>query len=134
MMWDLIIKKTILSFDKDKVYTRIVFKVKMKAAKTSTGILPKHYKSRESSVGTALGYRLDDRCTRVRFPAGAWNFSLHPLGPTQPPIQWVPGALTLGVKRPGHEVDHLPPSSTEDKEFVELYLHSPIYLHGVVLS
>jgi hypothetical protein len=23
------------------------------------------------------------------------------LGPTQPPIQWVPGALSLGVKRPG---------------------------------
>jgi hypothetical protein len=22
------------------------------------------------------------------------------LGPTQPPIQWVPGALSLGVKRP----------------------------------
>jgi hypothetical protein len=25
------------------------------------------------------------------------------LGPTQPPIQWIPGALSLGVKRPGHE-------------------------------
>jgi hypothetical protein len=24
-------------------------------------------------------------------------------GPTQPPIQWVPGALSLGVKRPGRE-------------------------------
>jgi len=23
------------------------------------------------------------------------------LGPTQPPIQWVPGALSLGVKQPG---------------------------------
>jgi hypothetical protein len=27
------------------------------------------------------------------------------LGPTQPPIQWVLGALSLGVKRPGREAD-----------------------------
>jgi hypothetical protein len=33
------------------------------------------------------------------------------LGPTQPPIQWVPGALSLGVKWPGREADHSPPSS-----------------------
>jgi hypothetical protein len=46
------------------------------------------------------------------------------LGPTQPPIQWVPGALSLGVKRSGREADHSPPSSAEVKEFVELYLHS----------
>jgi hypothetical protein len=31
-------------------------------------------KSRDSSVGIALGYGLDER---VRFPAGAGNFSLH---------------------------------------------------------
>jgi hypothetical protein len=47
------------------------------------------------------------------------------LEPTQPPIQWVPGALSLGVKRPGREADHSHPSSTEVKEWVELYLHSP---------
>jgi hypothetical protein len=45
--------------------------------------------------------------------------------PTQPPIQWVPGALSLGVKRPGREADHSPPSTAEVKELVELYLHSP---------
>jgi hypothetical protein len=28
------------------------------------------------------------------------------LGPTQPPIQWVPGALSPEVKRSGHESDH----------------------------
>jgi hypothetical protein len=38
------------------------------------------------------------------------------LGPTQPPIQWVPGAVSLGVKRPGREADHSPPSSAEVKE------------------
>jgi hypothetical protein len=34
-------------------------------------------KSRDSSVGIALGYGLDDRGSSVRFPAGAGNFSLH---------------------------------------------------------
>jgi hypothetical protein len=33
--------------------------------------------SRDSSVGIAVGYRLDDRGSRVRFPAEAGNFSLH---------------------------------------------------------
>jgi hypothetical protein len=33
--------------------------------------------SRVSSAGIALGYLLDDRGSRVRFPAGAGNFSLH---------------------------------------------------------
>jgi hypothetical protein len=35
------------------------------------------HQSRDSSVGVALGYRLDDQSYRVRFPAGAGNFSLH---------------------------------------------------------
>jgi hypothetical protein len=34
-------------------------------------------KSPDSSVGIALGYGLEDRGSRVRFPAGAGNFSLH---------------------------------------------------------
>jgi hypothetical protein len=49
------------------------------------------------------------------------------LGPTQPPIQGVPGALSLGVKWLGRETDHSPPSSAEVKECVELYIHSPQY-------
>jgi hypothetical protein len=35
------------------------------------------YENRDSSVGIALGYRLDDRRSRVRFPAEAGNFSIH---------------------------------------------------------
>jgi hypothetical protein len=34
-------------------------------------------KAPDSSVDIALGYGLEDRCSRVRFPAGAGNFSLH---------------------------------------------------------
>jgi hypothetical protein len=33
--------------------------------------------SRDSSVGIAVRYGLDDRGSRVRFPAGAGNFSLN---------------------------------------------------------
>jgi hypothetical protein len=36
-----------------------------------------YLQSRDSSVGIALGYGLDDRGSRVRFPVGAGNFSLH---------------------------------------------------------
>jgi len=41
------------------------------------------------------------------------------LGPSQLPIQWVPGH-SQGVKRPGLSVDHPPTSSAEDKERVQL--------------
>jgi hypothetical protein len=54
------------------------------------------------------------------------------LGPTQPSIWWVPGAFSLGVKW-GMKLTthlHLVPRS----RMVELYLHSPICLHGVVLN
>jgi len=37
------------------------------------------------------------------------------LGLTQPPIQWAPRALSLGVKRPGSRADHSLPSSAEVK-------------------
>jgi hypothetical protein len=33
--------------------------------------------SRDSAVGIAVGYGLDGQGSRVRFPAGAGNFSLH---------------------------------------------------------
>jgi hypothetical protein len=75
-------------------------------------------KSRDSSVGIALGYGLDDRGARIRFLAVTGNFSLHHH------VQNVSGALSLGVKRLGHEADHSSPSSAEVKECVELYIHS----------
>jgi hypothetical protein len=37
------------------------------------------------------------------------------VGPTQLPIQWVPGAISPGIKRQGREADRSPPSSTQDK-------------------
>jgi hypothetical protein len=40
---------------------------------------------------------------------------IRALGLTLPPIQWVPEALSLGVKRPGRKADHSPPSRAEVK-------------------
>jgi hypothetical protein len=85
---------------------------------------------RDSSVGISLGYGLDDGGSRVRFPAGAWNFSIHlhaqnGSGAHPAPYPMGKRGSFPGVKRPGHEADHSPPSSTEVKECVKLYLHFP---------
>jgi hypothetical protein len=75
--------------------------------------------SRDSSVGIALSYGVDDRGSRVP-RLGIFLFttaSRTALGPTQPPIQWVPGALSLGVKRPGVKLTthlHLVPRSKNE--------------------
>jgi hypothetical protein len=37
------------------------------------------------------------------------------LGPTQLPIQWIPGALSPGIQRQGREAGYSPPSSAEVK-------------------
>jgi hypothetical protein len=46
----------------------------------------------------------------------------------------VPGALSLGVKRPGRETYHSPPSCTEVKNAWSYTSTPPIRLLGVVLS
>jgi hypothetical protein len=56
------------------------------------------------------------------------------LRPTQPPIQWVPGALSLGVKWLGHEADHSPPSGAEVRNAWSSTSTPPIRLNGMVLS
>jgi hypothetical protein len=56
------------------------------------------------------------------------------LGPTQPSIQWVTGALSLVVKRPGREADYQPPSSAEVKNAWNYTSSPPVHLNGVVLS
>ena len=62
-----------------------------------------------NSVGIATDYGLDgpgsntggDEIFRPSRPA---------LGPTQTPVQWVPG-LSQGKERPGRDADHSHPSS-----------------------
>ena len=72
---------------------------------------------RDSSVGIATRYGLDGPGIESR-----WGRPSRPaLGPTQPPIQWVP-RLTRS-KRRGRGVDRSPLSSAEVKERVEIYLY-----------
>jgi len=54
------------------------------------------------------------------------------LGPTQPPIQWIPGALSLRVKQPGHEADHSAQTSAKVKNVWSCTSIPPIHLHGMV--
>jgi hypothetical protein len=61
------------------------------------------------------------------------SMSRQALGSTQPPIQWVQGALSLGVKRPGHEDDHSPLFSAEVKNGRAIP-PLPQYLHGILLN
>jgi hypothetical protein len=49
------------------------------------------------------------------------------LRPTQPPIQWVRGALSSGLKRTRREADHSPPASVEVKE-MWIYTSTPPYV------
>jgi hypothetical protein len=75
-------------------------------------------RSRNSYIGIATGCGLDSWGVGVRVPVGGKIFLLSMftrpvLGPTQPPIQWVPGNLTPGLKRPGSEAHHSPPTNAE---------------------
>jgi hypothetical protein len=58
------------------------------------------------------------------------TWSRPALGPIQPPIQWVPRALSPGVKRQGCEADHSHPTSAEVKKTWVYIQPLPIRLHA----
>jgi hypothetical protein len=67
----------------------------------------------------------NSRPSRVKY----YLFSTSPrsvLGPTQPSIQWTPEAFSPGVKRPGREANHSPPTSIEVKK-TWIYTSTPPY-------
>jgi hypothetical protein len=75
-----------------------------------------------------MGYRLDGPGSILQ------DFSLlhkvQVLGPTHCPIQWVAGDLSRRVKQSGREANHSVPRS----RMMELYIHSPTYLHDMLLN
>jgi hypothetical protein len=88
-------------------------------------------KSRDNAVGIETGYGMDDRVGRSSSPGRVKNFlsstsSRPALGPTQPRIQWVPGALSPGVKLPGREADNSTPASAKVKN-MWIYTSTPAY-------
>jgi hypothetical protein len=74
------------------------------------------HRSRNSSVGIATGYGLEGRGSNPNkdkiFPFS--TTSRPALGPTQPFIQWITGAISPEIQRPGREADRSPPSSVEN--------------------
>jgi len=82
-----------------------------------------------------LGYGLHNRRFESRQGLGIFLFATASRPePTQPPIQWVPGALSLGVKRSKRKADYSYPSSAEVKNPWSCTSTPPVCLHGVVLS
>jgi hypothetical protein len=84
-----------------------------------------------------ISYGMGDRRFEYRQGMGIFLFTIvsrPTLGPKKPPTQWVPGALTLGLKRLGREADHSPPSTIDVKNVCSYTSVPPIRLHGVVLS
>jgi hypothetical protein len=65
------------------------------------------YGEPSSSVDIATGYGVDDPGIEFRLGRGFPNLSRPALGPTQPPVQWVPGR-SRGIKRPRRDADHSP--------------------------
>ena len=66
-------------------------------------------------VGLATGYGMDGPGIEFRWRRGFPHLSRPALGPTQPPVQWVPG-LSRGKERPGRDADPSSPSSAVVKE------------------
>jgi hypothetical protein len=74
----------------------------------------------------------------VRFLAGVRNFShLHNVHTSSGahPVQWILVAVSSAVMQQGREPDRpLTPIYCRCLRMVQLYLHSPIRLHGVALN
>jgi hypothetical protein len=97
------------------------------------------FKSRDSSVGKATGYGLDGRgvgsSSLGRGKIFLLSTSSRPVvGPIHPTIQWVPGSSFKGGKAARAWSWPLTSDYCGGQENVELYIDSPIHLHGVLIN
>jgi hypothetical protein len=86
--------------------------------------------SRDAEVSMATSYGLDDRGSEFESRYGQESSLLHVVQtgsgvhPTFYPMDT--GGSFPGVKRPGREADHLPPTSAEVKKML-VYSSTPLY-------
>ena len=81
-------------------------------------------RGRDSAVGIATRYGLDGPGIESRW--GARFSAPVQTGPGAHPASYTMGTGSFpGVKRPGRDVDHPPPSSAEVEGRAELYIYSP---------
>jgi hypothetical protein len=86
-------------------------------------IKPLPTRSRDTVVGIATGYGLDDREVGVRVPVRSRTFS----SPCLPDRLWgPPNFLSNGYRGPGCEADHSLPASAEVKK-MWIYISTPPY-------
>ena len=69
-----------------------------------------------SEVVIATGYGLDGPRIESRWGRDFPHLSRPALGPTQPPVRWVPGLSRGGKERPGRDADPSPRSSAVVKK------------------
>jgi hypothetical protein len=85
---------------------------------------------RDISVDIAIRYGLDGVGIESRWERDFPQPSRPALGPTQPPVQWVPG-LSRGQSGRGVGLATPSPSSAEANERAQLYLYSLLGLNGL---
>jgi hypothetical protein len=84
---------------------------------SSTSSVPHAITSQHCVVGIATGRQRDRSSSLGRVESILFSTASRPaVGSTQSLIQWVPAAVSLGVKRQGREADHSSPTSAQLKK------------------
>jgi hypothetical protein len=98
----------------------------------ANGHIPSHYIYIHTcfTVGARTTQSISDwlRAGRPRGRSSSNGRGRPVQGPVQPPIQWVQRDLSTRIKQPGREADQ------SGLEYVDLYIHYPVRLHGLVLN
>jgi hypothetical protein len=88
--------------------------------------------SRDSSIGIATGYGLEEQGGGSSSPGRVKKFSLLHIVQTGSGVHPTSYKLGIGVSFPG--VKPQGREADRGQENVDLYIHSPIRLHGVMVN